>query len=334
MDNLINHPAIIAAFSAVVIFMLLLDLGILNKKSHIVSNREAVIWSLVWIGISMLFSIFIYIMTNESAGLEKFAQFQSAYWIEKALSVDNLFVFILVFGFFNVPREYHHKVLFWGILGALVMRAIFIFSGVGLINVTYLPEMSIFGKQVSINIVLILFGVFLIYAGIKSWFVDDDDDDEKDFSKSPGAKFIYKFFKVSKEFDKDKFFTIENGIKVATPLLVVVGVIEFTDLLFAVDSIPAIFAIAPNDPFILYTSNIFAILGLRSLYFLLANFIHMFSRLKYGLAIILVFIGLKMVIAPFFHISSPLSLAVVGSVLVLSILASIIFPVKEEKEDE
>jgi tellurite resistance protein TerC len=334
MDNLINHPAIIAAFSAVVIFMLLLDLGILNKKSHIVSNREAVIWSLVWIGISMLFSIFIYIMTNESAGLEKFAQFQSAYWIEKALSVDNLFVFILVFGFFNVPREYHHKVLFWGILGALVMRAIFIFSGVGLINVTYLPEMSIFGKQVSINIVLILFGAFLIYAGIKSWFVDDDDDDEKDFSKSPGAKFIYKFFKVSKEFDKDKFFTIENGIKVATPLLVVVGVIEFTDLLFAVDSIPAIFAIAPNDPFILYTSNIFAILGLRSLYFLLANFIHMFSRLKYGLAIILAFIGFKMVIAPFFHISSPLSLAVVGSVLVLSILASIIFPVKEEKEDE
>jgi tellurite resistance protein TerC len=334
MDNLINHPGIIAAFSAVVIFMLLLDLGIFNKKSHIVSNKEAAIWSLVWISISMIFSIFIYIMTNETAGLEKFAQFQSAYWIEKALSVDNLFVFILVFGFFNVPREYHHKVLFWGILGALVMRAIFIFSGVGLINVTYLPEMSIFGKLVSINIVLTLFGAFLIYAGIKSWFADDDDDDEKDFSKSPGAKFIYKFFKVSKEFDKDKFFTIENGIKVATPLLVVVGVIEFTDLLFAVDSIPAIFAIAPNDPFILYTSNIFAILGLRSLYFLLANFIHMFSRLKYGLAIILAFIGLKMVIAPFFHISSPLSLAVVGSVLVLSILASIVFPVKDDKEDE
>jgi tellurite resistance protein TerC len=330
MDNLINHPGIIAAFSAVVIFMLLLDLGIFNKKSHIVSNKEAAIWSLVWISISMVFSIFIYIMTNETAGLEKFAQFQSAYWIEKALSVDNLFVFILVFGFFNVPREYHHKVLFWGILGALVMRAIFIFSGVGLINVTYLPEMSIFGKLVSINIVLTLFGAFLIYAGIKSWFADDDDDDEKDFSKSPGAKFIYKFFKVSKEFDKDKFFTIENGIKVATPLLVVVGVIEFTDLLFAVDSIPAIFAIAPNDPFILYTSNIFAILGLRSLYFLLANFIHMFSRLKYGLAIILAFIGLKMVIAPFFHISSPLSLAVVGSVLVLSIAASIVFPVKDE----
>ena len=331
MDNLINHPGIIAVFSAVVIFMLLLDLGIFNKKSHVVTNKEAAIWSLVWISISMFFSIFIYIMTNESAGLEKFAQFQSAYWIEKALSVDNLFVFILVFGFFNVPREYHHKVLFWGILGALIMRAIFIFSGVGLINVTYLPEMVIFGKLVSLNIVLTLFGAFLIYAGIKSWFADDNDDDEKDFSKSPGAKFIYRFFKVSKEFDKGNFFTIENGVKVATPLLVVVGVIEFTDLLFAVDSIPAIFAIAPNDPFILYTSNIFAILGLRSLYFLLANFIHMFSRLKFGLAIILTFIGLKMVVAPFFHISSPLSLAVVGSVLVISILASVVFPLKDEK---
>lgn len=332
MDNLINHPGIIAAFSVVVLIMLLLDLGIFNKKSHIISNKEAAIWSLVWISISMIFSVFIYIMTNETAGIEKFAQFQSAYWIEKALSIDNLFVFILVFGFFNVPRQYHHKVLFWGIIGALGMRAIFIFSGVGLINVTYLPEMLIFGKLVSINVVLTLFGAFLIYAGIKSWFVEDDDD-EKDFSKSPGAKFIYKFFKVSKEFDKDKFFTIENGIKVATPLLVVVGVIEFTDLLFAVDSIPAIFAIAPKDPFILYTSNIFAILGLRSLYFLLANFIHMFSRLKYGLAIILAFIGLKMVISPFFHISSPLSLAVVGGVLVLSIVASVVFPVKETESE-
>jgi tellurite resistance protein TerC len=336
MDNLINHPWIIVAFSVIVIFMLLLDLGIFNKKSHAVSNKEAAIWSLVWIGISMLFSVFIYIMTSETAGLEKFAQFQSAYWIEKALSVDNLFVFILVFGFFNVPKEYHHKVLFWGIIGALVMRAIFIFTGVGLINLTYLNSMlgwfNVKPLAYNINIVLTLFGLFLIYAGIKSWFADEDDDDEKDFSKSAGAKFIYRFFKVSKEFDKDKFFTIENGIKLATPLLVVVGVIEFTDLLFAVDSIPAIFAIAPNDPFILYTSNIFAILGLRSLYFLLANFIHMFSRLKYGLAIILAFIGIKMVISPFYHISSPLSLAVVGGVLILSVVASVVFPVKNEND--
>ena len=280
----------------------------------------------------MLFSVFIYILTNKSSGLEKFAQFQSAYWIEKALSVDNLFVFILVFGFFNVPREYHHKVLFWGILGALLMRAIFIFTGVELIKLTYLPEMSIIGKPVKINIILTAFGAFLVYAGVKSWFVEDDDD-EKDFSRSAGAKFVYKLFKVSKEFDKDKFFTIENGVKLATPLLVVVGVIEFTDLLFAVDSIPAIFAIAPDDPFILYTSNIFAILGLRSLYFLLANFIHMFSRLKFGLAIILAFIGLKMIIAPFYHISSPFSLAVVGGVLILSVVSSKLFPIKEESDN-
>jgi tellurite resistance protein TerC len=389
MYNLINQPFVIVAFFVVVIFMLLLDLGIFNKKSHSISNKEAAIWSVVWVSISMLFSVFIYIMTNETSGVEKFTQFQAAYWIEKALSVDNLFVFILVFNYFNVPSEYHHKVLFWGILGALLMRAIFIFSGVGLINVTYIDEIAkgnispillriiniivlfllitsiiyIIRKKYKIsfylflasivvgfvfnikdimpsianiniphiNILLTLFGLFLIYAGIKSWFVSDDDDDDKDFSKSPGAKFVYKLFNVSKEFDKDKFFTIDNGKKIATPLLVVVGVIEFTDLLFAVDSIPAIFSIS-RDPFILYTSNIFAILGLRSLYFLLANFIHMFSRLKYGLSIILTFIGIKMVISPFYHISSPLSLTIVGGVLLFSLLASILFPIKENIE--
>jgi len=331
MDNLINHPGIIIGFAIVVILMLMLDLGVFNKKNHEISNKEALIWSLVWIGFSMIFSLFIFFVTDENSRLDKFSQYQAAYWIEKALSVDNLFVFILVFGYFNVPLKLHHKVLFWGIIGALFMRAIFIFSGVELINLTYLPEMNLFGVNVKINVVLSLFGLFLIYAGIKSWFANDDDDDEKDFSKSPGAKLVHRFFKVSNEFDGGKFFTIENGVKMATPLLVVVAVIEVTDLFFAVDSIPAIFAIAPDDPFILYTSNIFAILGLRSLYFLLANFIHMFSRLKFGLAIILTFIGLKMVVAPFFHISSPISLAIVGSILVLSVLASIVFPIKEEE---
>lgn len=330
MHSLVSHPLLLIVFAVVVLLMLLLDLGIFNKRSHVISNREAIIWSIFWISLSMAFSLFIYLSTKDEAGIEKFAQFQSAYWIEKALSVDNLFVFILVFGFFNVPREYHHRVLFWGIIGALVMRAIFIFSGVGLIKLTYLPEMTVFGQLLKINVVLTLFGIFLIYAGIKSWFVEEDDDEEKDFSKSPGAKIIHRFFKVSKEFDKDQFFTVENGVKMATPLLVVVGVIEFTDLIFAVDSIPAIFAIAPDDPFILYTSNIFAILGLRSLYFLLANFIHMFSRLKYGLAVILAFIGLKMVVSPLYHISSPLSLSIVGGVLALSFLASVLFPAKEK----
>ncbi|MFN0291628.1 TerC/Alx family metal homeostasis membrane protein [Pedobacter helvus] len=324
MDNLINHPGIISAFSVVIIIMLLLDLGVFNKKSHEVSNKEAITWSLVWISLSMLFSGVIYYYM----GVEKFSQFQSAYWIEKALSVDNLFVFILVFGFFNVPKHLHHKVLFWGIIGALILRAIFIFSGVGLIKLTYLPEMEILGYNLKINAVLTLFGIFLIYAGIKSWFADDDGDEEKDFNTSPGARIVHKFFKVSSNYDGDKFFTILNGKKLATPLLVVVGVIEFTDLLFAVDSIPAIFAIAPDDPFILYTSNIFAILGLRALYFLLANFIHLFSKLKFGLAIILAFIGVKMVISPIYHIESIHSLLVVAGVLTLSVLASIMFPEK------
>jgi len=329
VHNLIEHPGVIAAAGGIVLVMLLLDLGIFNKKSHTISNKEAAFWSLVWIGLSMFFSVFIYIVTNEESGIEKFAQFQSAYWIEKALSVDNLFVFIMVFQFFNVPSQYHHKVLFWGIIGALVMRAVFIFSGVELINLTYLPEIELGGLTLRINALMTVFGVFLVYAGIKSWFAKEDDG-EKDFSKSPGARLIYKFFKVSKEYDGDKFFTVQNGVKMATPLLVVVAVVEFTDLLFAVDSIPAIFAIAPNDPFILYTSNIFAILGLRALYFLLANFIDSFSRLKYGLAIILTFIGVKMVIAPVYHITSPVSLAVVGGVLTLALIASVVWPEKKE----
>ncbi|VXB81319.1 conserved membrane hypothetical protein [Flavobacterium sp. 9AF] len=325
MDSLLNHPAIIIIFTLVIIGMLLLDLGILNKKSHAITSREATFWSILWISLSMGFSGIIYYYL----GFEKFSQYQGAYWIEKALSVDNLFVFILVFGYFNVGKELQHKVLFWGVIGALVFRAIFIFSGVWILNYTYLPEMEVLDHHVRINYLLTLFGIILIVAGIKSWFSHSEDDGDKDFSKSPGAKLIHKFFKVTDKFDGDKFFTIQNGIKMATPLLVVVAIIEFTDLLFAVDSIPAIFAIAPDDPFILYTSNIFAILGLRSLYFLLANFMYMFSRLHYGLAIILAFIGIKMIIAPFIHISSLISLGIVGGVLVISVLWSILFPIKD-----
>lgn len=325
MDHLINHPVILGIFSIVIIAMLLLDLGVLNKKSHAISNREAAIWSVTWISLAMGFSGIIYYYL----GAEQFMQFQGAYWIEKALSVDNLFVFILVFGYFNVAKEAQHKVLFWGVLGALFFRAIFIFTGVWILNYTYLPEMELFGQLVKINYLLTIFGVILIVAGIKSWFSHSEDDGDKDFSKSPGSKLVHRFFKVSDNFDGDKFFTIENGIKMATPLFVVVVIIELTDLLFAVDSIPAIFAIAPDDPFILYTSNIFAILGLRSLYFLLANFMYMFSRLHYGLALILTFIGVKMIIAPLFHISSMVSLGVVGGILVISIVWSLLIPYKE-----
>ncbi len=327
------HPMLIVGFAAVVIIMLLLDLGVFNKKSHEVNSKEATIWTFVWISLSMIFSGVIFWIFNKDEAtsglaLEKFTQFQAAYWIEKALSVDNLFVFILVFSYFKVPKNLHHKVLFWGVLGALLFRAIFIFTGVGLINLTFLPEFELFGENVKINIILTLFGLFLIYAGIKSWD-GDGDDEEQDFDNSAGSKLVKKLYKVSADYDKDKFFTIENGIKVATPLLVVVAVIEFTDVLFAVDSIPAIFAIS-NDPFILYTSNIFAILGLRSLYFLLSNFIHMFSKLPYGLSIILAFIGFKMLISPWFHIPSVISLGIVVSILIISVLLSIATNKKEE----
>lgn len=325
IDHLIDHPGIITAFTLTIIAMLVLDLGVLNKKGHVVSNGEAAIWSAVWISLAMGFSGIIYYYM----GTEKFMQFQGAYWIEKALSVDNLFVFILVFGYFNVAKEAQHKVLFWGVIGALVFRAIFIFTGVWLLNYTYLPEMQLFGQIVKINYLLTIFGIILIVAGIKSGFSNEEDEGSKDFSKSAGSKLVHRFFKVSPNFDGDKFFTIQNGIKMATPLFVVVAIVEFTDLLFAVDSIPAIFAIAPNDPFILYTSNIFAILGLRSLYFLLANFMYMFSKLKYGLAVILSFIGVKMIIAPFLHIETTVSLLVVGGVLILSVIASLLFPDKD-----
>ncbi len=340
----VTNPWLIATFAVVILIMLLLDLGVFNKKSHEVTNKEAITWSFVWISLAMAFSGLIYWF----AGPEKFSQFQSAYWIEKSLSVDNLFVFILVFKFFDVANSNKHKVLFWGIIGALVLRAIFIFSGTFLIELTYLPNFSLGGMNFILehkdgveidyvnsnffkpNIILSLFGIFLIYAGIKSWS-SGDGDDEEDYNNTRGAKLVRRFFNVSDHYVGDKFFTIENGKKLATPLLVVVAVIEFTDLLFAVDSIPAIFAIS-NDPFILYSSNIFAILGLRALFFLLDNFIHLFSKLTYGLAFILSFIGIKMIISPFYHIESVYSLLFILGALVLSVIASIMFPNKEEEE--
>lgn len=327
-----EHPWLIVTFGVAVLFMLLLDLGIFNKKSHEVSNKEAITWSLVWISLAMAFSGLVY----HYAGATKFYEFQSAYWIEKALSVDNLFVFILVFKFFDVANQNKHKVLFWGIIGALVLRAIFIFSGAFLIELTYLNKiLSYFGVEgfkYNINIIMTLFGLFLVYAGIKSWSAGDEDDDE-DYNNTRGARLIRRFFSVSDKYDGDKFFTYENGKKLATPLLVVVAVIEFTDLLFAVDSIPAIFAIS-NDPFILYTSNIFAILGLRALFFLLDNFIHLFNKLPYGLAVILSFIGVKMIISPFYHIESVFSLMVIGGVLLISVILSVMFPDKKEDDIE
>lgn len=320
---MVDNPYFIGGFIVLIIIMLTLDLGVFNKKIHKISNKEAIVWSGVWIGLAMIFGFFIYLYL----GVEKSSEYYTAFIIEKALSVDNLFVFILIFNFFKVPTEYHHKVLYWGILGAIILRAIFIFTGAQIINFTYLPNFHLFGILIiEFNIILTLFGLFLIYAGIKS--MGSDDDEEKDFSGSWGIKIIKFFFPVTDKYHGNKFFTIENGKRVATLLFLVVGVVEVTDVIFAVDSIPAIFTVS-RDPFILYSSNIFAILGLRSLYFLLANFMHLFAYLKYGLAFILSFIGLKMVIVPIFHISSPVSLIIVALALIIAVVASVIWKPKE-----
>lgn len=315
-------------FWVIVSTMILLDLGLFNKKSHEVKTKEALIRTLVWMGLSMLFAGYVY----RDSGVERFLQFLSAYWIEKLLSVDNLFVFVMIFSFFRVEKKAHHKVLFRGVIWALVFRAIFIFTGVKLIQLTYLPEFSIRNFSIKINILLSLFWIFLIYAGIKSFFQKEQAEEKQNFSDTLGAKIVKLIFpRMTDEFHESDFFVIKNGLKYATPLLLVVGVVEFSDILFAVDSIPAIFAIAPNDPFILYASNIFAILGLRSLYFLLANFIDKFAYLKYGIAVILTFIGLKMLLSPVIHFSSTASLIILINILVLSLIISLIMEKKKKK---
>ncbi len=328
------NPWLLAIFVVVIITMLVIDLGLSNKNTHQISNKEALRWTLIWIGLSMGFSALIWLQM----GFAKFAEYQSAYWIEEALSVDNMFVFILVFKFFKLEGKLQHRVLFWGIIGALVFRAIFIFSGIGLIKLTYLPAFELFGYQFSLdqgahaqpgfffrpNLILTIFGAFLVYAGVKS-LSEGADDSQKDFNNSLGARLLRKVLPVTKNYHDAHFFIKRGTKRFATKLFLVLMVIETTDLIFAIDSIPAIFAIAPNDPLILYTSNIFAVLGLRSMYFLLANSIHMFSKLKYGLAFILSFIGLKMLMAPFYHIEASISLLIVLGALVISVLASLIW---------
>ncbi len=328
------NPWLLAIFVVVIITMLVIDLSLSNKNTHQISNKEALRWTLIWIGLSMGFSALIWLQM----GFAKFAEYQSAYWIEEALSVDNMFVFILVFKFFKLEGKLQHRVLFWGIIGALVFRAIFIFSGIGLIKLTYLPAFELFGYQFSLdqgahaqpgfffrpNLILTIFGAFLVYAGVKS-LSEGADDSQKDFNNSLGARLLRKVLPVTKNYHDAHFFIKKGTKRFATKLFLVLMVIETTDLIFAIDSIPAIFAIAPNDPLILYTSNIFAVLGLRSMYFLLANSIHMFSKLKYGLAFILSFIGLKMLMAPFYHLEASISLLIVLGALVISVLTSLIW---------
>jgi len=295
-----------AGFLLFVLLMLALDLGVFHRKSHEVKIREALIWSAVWISIALLFNVGVYFFM----GQEKAIEFLTGYVIEKSLSVDNLFVFIMVFSYFNVDTKYQHKVLFWGIIGALVMRAIFIFAGVALIQ--------------QFHWIIYIFGAFLIFTGIKM-LVQKNEKVEPD--KNPLVRLFKRFFPVTDTMHGDSFFVKINAKTVATPLFIVLLIIEFTDLIFAVDSIPAILAIS-NDTFIIFTSNVFAILGLRALYFALAGISKLFYYLKYGLSAILVFVGVKMVIAGFFKIPVMYSLLIIISILTLSIVASFVFPKK------
>ena len=306
-------------FNAFVLLMLVLDLGIFHRKSHEVKIKEALVWSGVWVALALLFNIGIYFFYTPPPGLKPIdsaMQFFTGYIIEKSLSVDNIFVFVLIFSYFKVRPEYQHKVLFWGILGALVMRAIFIFTGVALIN--------------KFAFVIYIFGAFLILTGIKLAL---EKDKKINPGKNPLLKLFKKFIKVSTEFDNGKFFTKENGKRIATPLLVVLVVVETTDLIFAVDSIPAILAVS-RDPFIVYSSNVFAILGLRALYFALAGLMKLFHYLHYGLAAVLVLVGIKMILNHHFEaeiISTEISLISVLLILAVSVILSIKYPANQMK---
>lgn len=303
-------------FNGFVLAMLALDLGVFHKKAHEVKMKEALTWSAVWIGCAMIFNLLIYYYwdwiapgsgyTNSDAALA----FLTGYLIEKSLSVDNVFVFLMVFTYFQVPSLYQHKVLFWGILGALIMRAIFIFAGVSLIT--------------TFHWTIYIFGALLIFTGINMAM---QKDKKLEPEKNPVIRLFKKWFPVTNDYHGDHFFAKIDGRKVATPMFIVLLVIETTDVIFAVDSIPAILAITSN-PFIVYTSNVFAILGLRALYFALAGIMGLFHYLHYGLSVILVFVGTKMMLVDLFKIPVGISLMVVMSILVISVVLSKMFPPK------
>jgi len=287
--------------------MLVLDLGIFHRREHTVRFREALGWSVMWIALAGAFAVLVYFWHGRSATLE----FVTGYVIELSLSVDNLFVFLVIFRYFRVPNEQQHKVLFWGILGALIMRAIFILAGVGLIR--------------RFHWIVYFFGVLLVYSGIKLLSQEDADIRPE---KNPVLRIFRRLVPVTKNYVGGKFFVRSDGLS-ATPLLIVLLVVESTDLLFAVDSIPAILAITLNA-FIVYTSNVFAILGLRSMYFALAGMMEFFHYLHYGLSVVLIFVGAKMLVSHYYEIPTVVALAVVVLVLGISVLASLLFPKAEE----
>ena len=296
-------------FYVLVFIMLFIDLKSFGKKGqHEVSVSEALKMTVIWVVVSLVFCGGFYLFYLGDAH-EKAMEFMAGYLIEKSLSMDNLFVFLMLFSFFGVEQKYQHEVLFWGIFGALVLRSVFIFAGTAMIQ--------------RFEWILAIFGLFLIYTGIKMF--SHNDDEQVDPSKNIFVKIFKKFFPVTGQMHGDRFFIIENGKRLATPLFITLLVIETTDVAFAVDSIPAVFSVS-RDPFIVLTSNIFAILGLRALYFALAAVARYFTYLKYGLGIILSFVGLKMLLEVFWDIkvSTPLSLSIIFGVLVLSMLLSVV----------
>lgn len=288
-------------FNAFVLIMLALDLGVFHRKSHEVSVKEALKWTFVWIFLALIFNVIIYFWRGQQQTLEYF----TGYLVEKALSVDNIFVFITIFTYFQIPAKYQHKVLFWGIIGALIMRVIFIFAGVALLE--------------KFHFTIYIFGALLIFTGIK---IFNHSNSRIDPSKNPVLRFFKKFMPITQTLHEDKFFTRIDGRQFATPLFLVLILIETTDLIFAVDSIPAILAIT-QDQFIVYTSNVFAILGLRSLYFALAGVVHRFWLLSYGLAIVLIFVGTKMILIDFYKIPIEWSLLFISSIIAGSIFLSL-----------
>lgn len=297
-----GSPLLWGGFTLFVLGMLALDLGVFHRTAHAVTLKEAAIWSTVWVTLAVVFTAGVHTWFGPERALE----FATGYVIEKALSVDNIFVFVVIFSYFAVPGALQHRVLFWGILGALVMRAFFILVG-GAFLAKFHWAIYVFGG------ILVLTGIKLLMQRSEAY----------DPAANPVVRLFKRFFPVSDTFDGDRFFTRRGSTMVATPLFLALLVVEATDVVFAVDSIPAIFAVT-KDPFIVFTSNIFAILGLRSLYFLLAGVIDKFRYLKVGLAFVLVFVGGKMLLADIYKVPVGVSLGVIGGILVLSVLASLV----------
>ncbi|MEN6620293.1 MAG: TerC family protein [Smithella sp.] len=294
-------------FGVFIVAMLALDLGVFNRRTHVIKIKEALLWTAFWVTLALLFCTGIYLFRSHQQAME----FLAGYLIEYSLSIDNLFVFLLLFRYFNVPHEYEHKALFWGILLALITRGTFIFAGVALIN--------------TFHWIMYIFGAFLIFTGIKMAL---NKETEVHPDKNIAIRLLRLFIPMTKEFSEARFFIIKQGRRLATPMLAVMLALETTDIVFAIDSIPAVLAIT-TDPFIVYTSNVFAILGLRSLFFAISGLMKIFHFLHYGLAAILSFVGIKMLIADFLKIPTGISLAVIAVILALSIICSLIWPSKD-----